>query len=192
MDKIKGEIGTSDNNSEMLGRMFMNSLKLAGLVACGMPFIDGHPVITKEVARWAIEFINSSTRNLMGVFDRGQAGIDQNSSHEGNQLRVIKRIIHEFLIKKDEPGFWKLKSANWLCSEAAKLDIIGHNFLSQKATGGPFQSLHGLGKRRAIETALENLVDAGALHEYKKYEMAEMKFRAIRAYRVTDKKAFIE
>lgn len=75
--------------TQLWNRAHLKALKLAGLLAVGC---NPHaPIVTVELARWAIEFTDRGTKQVLHRFNIGDVG-----TGEAKQSSEIRRVIEEY------------------------------------------------------------------------------------------------
>lgn len=143
-----GVVGVSD----ILNRSHVKALKLAGLSAVAINHFQ--PVVTLELARWAIDFVNASDLHMTTKFKAGEIG-------EANDLQmepVIRRAITQYF-KMDVAARLAHKQPQALI----ETNYISFSYLRQYCRQRePFKS-HKLGPATSIEIAIKDLVAAGVL-----------------------------
>lgn len=76
--------------SQLWNRAHLKALKMAALLAVG---VNPHnPVITPELATWAIEFTRKGTQTIMQRFDMGDIGVG-----ELKQAAEVRRVVTDYL-----------------------------------------------------------------------------------------------
>lgn len=79
-------------NSEIWGRTAQNAIICAGIVAVGLS--ARKPIITKEIADWAIEFLNYSTQSWGGRVE--QTGARTSSERSSKYIELVIRRARDY------------------------------------------------------------------------------------------------
>lgn len=87
--------GKEDVSREIWNRAHIKALKMAALLAVGCNMFN--PVITAELANWAINVENYNVDMLLQRFNSGEVGAGADTS-ESKQYKEVRRIIKEWLV----------------------------------------------------------------------------------------------
>lgn len=152
-------INKSDLNgvsAELWTRSHVKAMKLAALVAVGNHL--HFPVITKEIAEWAIAIINYDNDNIIGKFESGEI-----STHNGDILQVKEatRICQEYVVSDwDELANYKA-----LKRDMHRMNVIPYRYLIQRLSPlAPFRC-DKMGSTNAVKKTIATLVDSGDIQE---------------------------
>ncbi len=139
---------------QILNRSHIKALKLAGLLAVGVnPY---NPIVTAELANWAVAFIDQADRIMTTRFQSGEVG-------EGDTLfePVIRKAIQAYIKLSPEQRVLNMKAPKALSS----MEVIPFSSMRDYVKRrDPFKN-HKLGYSRALEIALDDMVKAGILFE---------------------------
>lgn len=80
---------TNTGETQLWNRAHLKALKMAALLAVGCD--PKNPVITAELAQWAIAFTNKGTRTILDRFESGDVG-----SGELKQESELRRVVREY------------------------------------------------------------------------------------------------
>lgn len=145
-------------------RAHIKALKLAAIIAVGCdPY---HPTINTEHATWAINFVIADVRNLLGKFDAGEIGIDND---ETKQLQTIIQTIRTYVtspfseVEKYIPNMGNLHSER----------VIPYAYLQRKLAAVAIFRKDKMGSSYAIKRALKTLVERGDITEVSRSVMAQ-------------------
>lgn len=143
-------------------RAHVKAMKLAAIIAVGCdPY---HPTINSEHATWAINFVIADIRNLLGKFDAGEIGIDND---ETKQLQTIINTIKTYVtapfseVEKYVPNMGNLHSER----------VIPYAFLQRKLAAVAIFRKDKMGSSYAIKRALKTLVERGDITEVSRSAM---------------------
>lgn len=137
--------------SQLWNRAHLKALKLAGLLAVGC---NPHaPMVTVELAQWAIEFTKHGTQQVLSKFNLGEVG-----TGESKQFSDVRRIIEEFF-KFDAK---QLKS--YQCKpEVQAAGLVPYRYLVQRLVRLAAFTHDKRGGTNAVRSVLETMVQMGML-----------------------------
>lgn len=121
-DERMREDGAGVVTLQLWNRAHLKAMKVAALLAVG---VNHHaPMITGALARWAIEFVDRTTWDILGRFDDGDVG-----NGEGRQRNELKRLIE---------GYYRM-SAKQLTTYRAKKEwrdagVVPYGFLAMRTS----------------------------------------------------------
>lgn len=154
----------------ILNRSHLKALKLAGLLAVGVnPQV---PVVTKELAVWAMEFVRSADSILATRFESGEVG-EGDSQFEPTIRRLIKRFQ-----KMDDKGRLHCK---WPENQLHVQYFPFNALRDQLKRVDPFKT-HRMGYINAIEMALKDMCEANILVEIPSVQLPKVPNGKARAY----------
>jgi hypothetical protein len=132
--------------SELYNRAHLKALKLAGLVAVGCDIQT--PVITLQIAQWAIDFTTAEIDNMARHFNVGDVG-------EGNhrQEHDFKRLFEQYMImtpvQRGNSGVRK--------SLSEQQNVVPKNYLRKRLKMTASFKNDKAGSNRAIENLINTL-----------------------------------
>jgi hypothetical protein len=145
-------------------RAHVKALKLAALIAVGCdPY---HPTVTSEHATWAINFVIADVRNLLGKFDAGEIGIDND---ETKQLQTIINCIKQYVLSPFSEVEKYIAGMGQLHSER----VIPYAYIQRRLAQVAIFRKDKMGSSHAIKRALKTLVERGDLTEVSRSAMAQ-------------------
>lgn len=148
---------------QLWNRAHLKALKVAGLLAVGC---DLHqPVVTKELAVWAIAFVREGTRAILSRFEIGDVG--QGETKQGVELR---RIVEDYFQATAEQ-LKKYKAEPSL----QKQGLVPYSYIVVRASRLSCFQRDRRGSAKAIRETLEQGVDVELLGVVPKVQ-AENKF----------------
>jgi hypothetical protein len=153
--KADGVINSSQANvdPQLWNRAHLKALKLAGLLAVG---VNPHkPVITADLAQWAIDFVMHDIRIITTRFKKGDVG-----SGDQKQINDMKRVISSFFKRPSEseikdPKLTKMRVAG----------VIPHSVILRRTAALSSFRTDKMGSTMAIKRALQSLIDSGLIAE---------------------------
>ncbi|MCK9234947.1 MAG: hypothetical protein M0P09_01370 [Acholeplasmataceae bacterium] len=152
---------------QILNRAHLKALKLAGLLAVGVNYYE--PVVTKELAQWAINFVKTEVDAMASKFRSGEVGENLNSG-ENRGAEVVTEAIQRVL-SADREEARLLRNAYRFPAKLEGTPIIPRNFLTQYLKGRqPFRS-DPRGSTRAMRETINEMVESGMLEEVSKVQM---------------------
>lgn len=159
-------INTADREirRHLWNRAHVKAMKLAAIVAVGCdPY---HPTITVEHATWAINFVVADVRNILGKFDAGEIGIDND---ETKQLQTIINTIKLYVTSPFSDVEKYIPNMGMLHSER----VIPYAYLQRKLAAVAIFRKDRIGSSQAIKRALKTLVERGDISEVSRATMSQ-------------------
>jgi hypothetical protein len=153
--------GQGDVLTQVWNRAHLKALKLAGVIAVGVNWHE--PVVTEEVARWAIDLIRGDSLRLAKRFQAGDVG-----AGDGKQQSEIIRLIEQY--------------ANGTVENATKYDstaelhtarAISYKYLLKRTYSLSAFRNDRRGSTEALNKALQAMVDSGQLIEIDRKTLTE-------------------
>ncbi|AMW36155.1 replicative primase/helicase [Xanthomonas phage XAJ2] len=148
---------------QLWNRAHIKAMKLAALVAVGVNPYD--PIITTELGNWAIDLIMADARNLIGKFDAGEIGVDND---ESKQLTTVVSAVAEYMkspysqVEKYIPGQAALHGER----------IIPYSYIQRKLGGAAIFRKDKRGSSDALKRTLKTLQERGDLQEVSKAKLS--------------------
>lgn len=143
---------------QLWNRAHLKALKLAALLAVG---INPHrPVVTADLAQWAIDFTEREIRAIAKRFATGDVG-----QGDSKQYVDLKRTVEGYFVAKGRSleQFAKLHRSR----------IIPYAWLSRKTANLASFRLDRLGATQALKRTLQDMIDSGMLVEVARTTLAE-------------------
>lgn len=136
----------SQGEAQLWNRAHLKALKLAGLLAVGC---DPHnPVVTVELATWAIEFTRKGTEALLAKFFAGEVGIGDNK-----QEADIRKVIEEYMnLDAKARKSYKVPKELW------EKRLVARDYLWRRCSRLASFYKDKKGAARALDDALKNMV----------------------------------
>lgn len=145
-------------------RAHVKALKMAAIICVGCdPY---HPTITSEHATWAINFVIADVRNLLGKFDAGEIGIDND---ETKQLHTIINTIKGYIVSPFSEVEKYVPNMGNLHSER----VIPYAYIQRRLSQVAVFRKDKMGSSYAIKRALKTLVERGDITEVSRSVMAQ-------------------
>lgn len=140
-----------DIDMQLWNRAHLKALKLAALIAVGVSVHN--PVITKEIAEWAILFVKQDVAIITTRFASGEVGIGEHRFEESIRLAV-----------KDFLSFIPDQKLKYQCPKALlDKDIVPFGYLRRRLRMQTSFKNDRRGPARAIEESLVDLCKADIL-----------------------------
>lgn len=143
----------SDVDMQLWNRAHLKALKLAAIIAVGC---NPHsPVVTANIAQWAIDFVEQDVTVMATRFQRGEVGIGEHK-HEG----AIRRAVEHYF------NMTPLQRANYKVPRGL-LDqpVVPFHFLRRKLRLLSAFKSDRRGVARALEESLKDMVKAEILRQ---------------------------
>jgi hypothetical protein len=164
--------------NELWNRAHLKALKISGVLAVG----NNHfaPIVTKEIAEWAINLTNYEVSEMVDKFDRGEIG---DNVTEMKQLAAMTSTLKWYVTT----NFDKVKS--YTDNEAMHADkIIPYVVLSKRLTNNSaMKSDVSKVATNGIKRTIQTLLDRGDLVELPKQEVTNKYHTGQKAYAISDK-----
>lgn len=170
-----------DLKKQLWSRAHMKALKLASLIAVGCnPY---EPTITTEVFAWATTIIIADVRNLLGRFDAGDVGSDND---EQKQLNKVVGVVHDYMIKPWSEVSKYSTSPLSLHSER----IVPFSYISRRLAAVSVFRKDRRGSGKAIELAIKTLCDRGDMQEVSRATLSKDHATTAKCYMISTPKVF--
>lgn len=153
---------TNEVTRHLWNRAHIKALKLAALVAVGCDYIN--PVVTPQVAMWAIQIEKANVRNLLTRFESGDVG-----EHSTEDVR-IKRVIDAFNAYINTP--WSELRNYDVKGFLHEQRIVTYTYLHRRLCNTrPFKKENSLQPSDHLKRALKTLIDRGDVVEIGRPQM---------------------
>jgi hypothetical protein len=172
-------INTSESEvaRQMWTRAHLKMLKLAALIAVGCDMYA--PVITLDIAKWAKNLVERDTANILDRFEQGRVGRDTN---EQNQVRRMKEMCKEFILRPLDATMIKYG----VREDMHRDRVIQYTYLSKRLMGQPAFKDDRMGASFALKRTVETLVNEAAIYELPKSALDSRYKYTGKAYFITD------
>lgn len=149
-DKI---INSTKNEVELQlwNRAHLKALRIAALIAVGVDFHK--PIIDKEIAEWAVDFVNREISLIAEKFKSGDIG-----TGESKQIADLKRTIQKYF--DADPNNLKTLKAY---SKFHSVGLIPYSYLNSRLIGMASFRNDKLSGTGALKRALQIMQDSGML-----------------------------
>ena len=154
MDKFDARADYTMNHAgneveiQLWNRAHLKALKLAALVAVGCN--PHHPLVTPEVAQWAIDFVTAEVTRVCARFTTGDVG-----TGDSKQMNDLRRVVENYFQTK---GGGKYPA---MCKDG----IIPYAYLFSRVANLSSFKKDRLGAKQALRGNVNALIDSGALIE---------------------------
>lgn len=157
-----GQINSTDRDAkrQLWNRGHLKSLKIAGLLAVGIqPY---NPIVSEEVASWAINLVTADIRNLLKRIDAGEIGTDND---ELKQLQQILKVVKDYITL---PWHDLKKYCDSTAAPLYSSKIIPYSYIQRRLASTAIFRKDKTGTTNALKRALKTLIDRGDLQEMSK------------------------
>jgi hypothetical protein len=162
-------------------RAHLKAMKLAALLAVGCdPY---HPIINSEQATWAINLVVADIRNLLGKFEAGEIGIEND---ETTQLQTIIKTMKEYVLSPYSAVEKYIAGMGALHAER----IIPYAYLQRRLAAVAAFRKDKQGSSQSIKRALKTLIERGDIEEVGRATMATTYKTSAVAYMIKVPKVF--
>lgn len=166
---------------QLWNRGHLKSLKIASLFAIGVNIYK--PIITKEHALFAIQFVRDSIQQMYNRYSNLEIGVDSVSFEK--RTLDLTYVVGHILINS--------KTTNFGNEEMKKDYVIPYKLLQNKcASRKSFKSNEKGGVAQNLKLAIQDLVDAGNLVELKPHVLKEKYNYSGKAWTIANPKHFIQ
>lgn len=139
--------------AQVWNRAHLKALKLSALLAVG---VNPHqPVVTNDLAQWAIAFVTRDCTLLAGRFSAGDVG-----NGDSKQYHDFRRIVNEFFALSAEK-----QSGYGVTTAMLKAKIIPYLYLSRRTVNLAAFKSDRLGATVALKRTIQGYLDSGLLVE---------------------------
>lgn len=141
----------STGETQLWNRAHLKAMKLAALLSVGVD--PQRPIVTQELAQWAIEFTRKGTRTLLDRFFAGDVG-----TGDAKQLAELRRIVAEYF-QHDKPTL-----KNYKCDpELQSHGLIPYAYLTVRTARIAAFYRDARGATRCLKATLETMVETEML-----------------------------
>lgn len=142
-----------DVEMQLWNRSHLKALKLAALISVG---INPHsPLITGEIAAWAISFVKGEVESVAKRFKDGDVG-----QGDSKQYHDLRRSIEQFF--KNPP---KAEMSNTIAAQMHAANIISYRHLAQRTACLASFRNDKMGSTIALKKNLMRMIDSGIILE---------------------------
>lgn len=143
--------GVGDEYRELWTRAFVHVIRVAGVVAVGVS--HSAPLITAEIATWAMSVVNTSIYTIVKKYRDGEIGTGES--------KAIADIRRKLMMYAETEHWQALPVSGAVDPSAHALGIVSYNWLS-KAVGATAALTQGAGGLQATRArCLRHLIDEG-------------------------------
>ncbi|QBZ71743.1 hypothetical protein [Pseudomonas phage KP1] len=183
-EHCRNNVNCSDRDvrRQLWSRAHMKALKLAATVAVGCNPYD--PLITSDVLTWAINLVVADVRNLLGRFDAGEIGIDND---ETKQLSKVMTSVKDFVVSPwPEVSKYAGEGAGVLHSNR----IVPFAYIQRRLASVAVFRKDRTGATNSIKRALKTLCERGDLQEVSRATLSKDYGTSAVAYMIAHPGAF--
>ena len=164
-----------DVEVQLWNRAHLKALKMGALLAVG---VNPHrPVVTADLAHWAIQFVKSDITRVLARFSKGDVG-----KGDSKQFNDLKQVVE---------GFFKLTQKGLdsygVGSKMFQARVIPYSYLIRRTSAVASFRHDKMGSTQALKKTIEALVNAGMLIEISKATLATAYQYSGAAYGVSNK-----
>jgi len=171
---LKINTAKEDAYAEIWARAFIKVLKVAGVLAVCVD--SSKPVIDKEIATWAINFVVKEIKIIEDRLNEGCFGvIDAKQEYE------VRRLFNEYL--RSDNAF-KIKYS--IPAPLLKTKIVPYNYIKRRLSGVRAFSDAKQGATKALDECLNSMVKADILTRLDSQELAQRGIRLTCGYIIND------
>jgi hypothetical protein len=148
-----------DVEMQVWNRAHLKALKLSALLAVGCN--PHQPVVTAEMAQWAVDFVTRDVELVAARFKDGDVGQGDSKQYHDLRRAVEGYFSHPAKIVKDR------------FADLHKAKIIPYAYLSQRTSNIASFRHDRLGATNALKRGVQTLVDSGMLIEVARPQLLE-------------------
>lgn len=143
-------------------RAHIKAVRVTALQAAGSRYTDVDGVwANDDEADWAIDLVRRDTARYLSRLANGEIGNDDHT----RQLRLL-RTMHEFLHNPLAPGYG-------VPLDMQRDGVVPRKYLQMRVSQMPIFKEHPFGLKRALDDAINTLLDNGAMVEMDKVKAGE-------------------
>lgn len=150
-----------DVEMQLWNRAHLKALKLSALLAVGCN--PHQPVVTQELAQWAIDFVSRDVALVTKRFTEGDVG-----QGDSKQYHDLKRAILQY-VSGDQNV---VKSYN-LPRDLFDAKVIPYKYLARRTAAMASFKSDRTGATAALKRSIQTLVDSGAIKEVSKAQLEQ-------------------
>lgn len=151
----------SDVDLQLWNRAHLKALKLSALIAVGCN--PHQPVVTRDIAEWAIKFVRKDVAIMLNRFKSGDIG-----TGDSKQMHDLKRVI-EIYYKSDFGAVAKYGVHRGMHADR----VIPYLYLNKRTAGLASFKADRMDATGALRKTIQALVDSGMLVEVPKGQLME-------------------
>jgi len=138
---------------QIWNRAHLKALKLSALLAVG---VNPHqPIVTTDLAEWAISFVSRDCALLAGRFSAGDVG-----NGDSKQFHDLRRIVNEyFTLSAEKQNGYGVSTAMF------KAKVIPYLYLSRRTVNLAAFKVDRVGATAALKKIIQGYLDSGLLIE---------------------------
>ena len=149
---------------DLLNRDHEKSRRVAGTIAVGQNW--NNPIVTAEIATWAINFISECSRKQLAKFDTGEAG--EEGGNQNRQHYEVKRVIREYF-EADHSKYAKLQPL-W---EMHQRGIVTAAYIQRRLITIKAFKEDKVGATNAINNVIKQFLEQDEIREVPKAQLAK-------------------
>ena len=175
--------GAKESIKQLWNRAHIKALKMAALVAVGCNYFN--PVITKDIAEWAIRIVESDVKAFMTRFKSGEVG----TVGDDAQVKKLTEIIRDYITLE-----WN-QVKSYINSNNAKAlhdnKIVAYAYMQKRSFSSKQFYKDRMGSTVALKRAIQILCDSGSLQELSSGEIIKSFGYNSKAYAVKNIEDFL-
>lgn len=157
---------TSEVKLNLWNRSHLKSMKLAALAAVGVN--QYNPVITKELANWAINLVLADVR---GIIDRFEAGeLTENNDESLQLIEIIGKLKDFVTLPYSEIERYDKSEQTQLMKLA---NVVPYSYIHRRLAAVAVFRKDRIGSTNAIKRAIVTLIDRGDIEKVDGHTMRE-------------------
>lgn len=169
--------GENEVMRQLWNRVHLKCLKIAAILAIGEN--PSHPIISYDNLLWARDLIYRDVTIVLDRFDTGKVGSE---TGELNQLSELEKVIKWYLTPFDS-----VKSKALVMPEMHQLRVISWSVISRRLGALAAFRNDKAGATRAIQRAVDALVNEGLILEIGSQKMHETFGKVMKAFYIIEK-----
>lgn len=151
----------NDVEAQLWNRGHLKALRIAGLLAVG---VNAHqPIVTVELAQWAVEFVYADIKVVSEKFKTGDVG-HGDSKQDADMRHVIRQFKN---ITREQMDSYGVPTQMYVDG------VIPFSYISRRLSAIASFRKDRLGSRRAISDCIKSFVDQNVLIEIDKMQCQE-------------------
>jgi hypothetical protein len=156
---VSNKINSTENEitRHLYGRVHLNVLKLAAIMAVGRTAVGNLPTICEQDITWASRVVCAGvdiTAHKVANDEIGEAGGNQTK-----QLDDLVRVIRDYLVRSFDDAFIYLKGDEIILADMHKKQVFTISYLQRRLFGLASFKNDKMGATKALERSLKTLKD---------------------------------
>lgn len=175
---------------QLWNRGHLKALRLSGVISCGMPYKNGRPMITAEIANWAVDLVRKDIVAMNKRFEDGEVGTSNLTDMEGHQLRKLTDCISR-IIDPAHPMSLSAMNSYGLSAKMINDLVIPYSAMHRMVASSSQFKKDKRGASMALKRTIDILIERGDLRLVNRQDAITMYHTNGLCYNVARIKTFL-